>query len=158
MRSIKRHVTRIAPVIFTSIPLLLLAGCERAVEETAVYKRTYISVCEDLDTAAADMEIVIRGAAEPSPDWERLEGIAESVYKTFSSCTVRMNAVNVPAEYKAEHKTFTKALTDGRDAAADVLEAVRTRDCEAVVEAAVKFEEAGRRARAATELLAAAGR
>jgi len=158
MKSSKRYITHSPSIILPLIVVLLSAGCGPAVDEIEAYERTYVGVCEDLDTAAADMETVVRGAGEPSPDWERLEGNAESVYKTFSSCAVRMGSVKVPAEYTTGHKAFTEALKDGRDAAADALEAVRARDGKAVAEAAAGFEEAGRRARAATEVLAAAGR
>jgi hypothetical protein len=154
MRFLKRYNSYFAPIILTLIPLSISTGCGPPKDETSVYKETYIGVCEDLDTAAADMETVIRGAAEPSPDWETLEGNAESVYKTFSSCAARMGSVKVPAEYATGHEEFTKALSDGCAAAAAVLEATQARDREAVDEAAADFEKAGRRARAAAEILA----
>jgi hypothetical protein len=37
-------------------------GCGRAVDEEAVYRETYLSVCDDLDAAASDMEVVVYGA------------------------------------------------------------------------------------------------
>jgi|GEM_PF-1948454 len=154
MRFLKRYNTHFVSIILTSIPLSTSTGCGPAKDEIAVYKETYIGVCEDLDTAAVDMEAVIRGAAGPSPDWEALEGKAESVYKTFSSCAARMGSVRVPAEYATGHEEFMKALSDGCTAAAAVLEAARARDREAVDEAAADFEKAGRRARAAAEILA----
>lgn len=157
MRSLKHYNTYFAPIILTLILFLISTGCGPTKDETAAYRETYISVCEDLDTAAADMETVVRGAAEPSPDWEALEGNAESVYITFSSCAARMGSVKVPAEYTTGHKEFTKALSDGCTATSDVLEAVRAQDREAVEEAAADFEKAGRRARVATEVLSAVG-
>lgn len=157
MRSSKHYITHFASIILTLIPFLISTGCGPTKDEIAVYKETYISVCEDLDTAAADMETVVRDAAGPSPDWEALEGNAESVYKTFSSCAARMSSVKVPAEYTTGHKEFTKALSDGCTAAAAVLEAARAQDREAVEEAAADFEKAGRRARAATEALSTVG-
>jgi hypothetical protein len=155
MRFLKRYNAYFVPIILTLIPASIPTGCGPAKDETAVYKETYIGVCEDLDVAAVDMEAVIRGAAGPSPDWEALEGNAESVYKTFSSCAARMGSVKVPAEYATGHEEFAKALSDGCTAAAAVLEAVRARDREAIDEAAADFEKAGRRARAATEIIAA---
>jgi hypothetical protein len=133
---------------------LAFAGCAAREDNTGKYRETYIGVCEDLDAAAADMETVIRGAAEPSPDWETLEGVAESVYRVFSSCRARMSAARVPDEYAESYAEFMKALDEGCRAAATMSEAVKARDRAAVKEAAADFEKAGRLARAATELTA----
>jgi hypothetical protein len=69
-----------------------------------------------------------------------------------------MSSINVPGKYAEGHKAFMESLEKGSAATKDMLDAVRARDREAVDNAAADFEEAGRSARNAAELLAAADR
>jgi hypothetical protein len=154
---LKKRYTDIPYCIFL-FTLLFFNGCTSPNDEGAVYRETYLRVCDDLDAAASDMETVVYGTAEPSPDWETLEGNAESAHRAFLSCKRRMGSVNVPSKYTEGHNAFIESLEKGSAATEAMLEAVRAHDQKAAEKAATAFEEAGRYARAAAELLAAADR
>lgn len=158
MRKKSEIILTVAPLCLSLLLPSPFAGCGRTTNEETVYRETYLSVCDDLDTTASDVEVVIYGAAEPSPDWKTLEGNAESAHRVFLSCKRRMSSVSVPGKYADGHRAFVESLEKGSAATEAILGAVRARDREAVDKAAADFEEAGRSARNAAELLAAADR
>jgi hypothetical protein len=158
MRKKSEIIRTVVPICLSLLLPPPFGGCARTVDEETVYRETYMLVCDDLDAAASDMEVVVYGAAEPSPDWETLEGNAESTHRVFLSCERRMSSVNVPGKYADGHRAFVESLEKGSAATEAMLDAVRARDREAVDKAAADFEEAGRYARTAAELLAEADR